>query len=212
MIIHDVEQGTEPWHTLRAGIPTASEFSKLITSKGAESSSLLPYARRLAADKWYGVCVDGFSGNKFTKRGSEVEDEACADYEMRHQVAVKHVGLITNNIMTQGCSPDGLIEEDPEGKGGLEIKCKIAEHHLEACEHVYNTGTAPIEYVAQPQGCMLITGRKWWDLKFYHPNLPGIELRMYPDKDFHKVLRKQLKTVIRERDEYIKFIKILEEL
>ena len=34
MIIHEVEQGSGDWLKLRLGIPTASEFDKIITPTG----------------------------------------------------------------------------------------------------------------------------------------------------------------------------------
>lgn len=202
-IVHDVEQGSEAWHKIRCGIPTASEFSQLVTSTGKESSSMKEYTLVLAAEKYAGKVVDGFGGNKYTERGKELEAEACADYEMINQVNVEHVGFITDNLIRRGCSPDGLIGDD----GGLEIKCKIAKDHIKALQYYHSTGKTPTEYIAQPQGCMFITGRKWWDLRFHHPDLPGLTIRQYPNKEFLKVLRKQLKSVLFERDEIVKQLK-----
>jgi hypothetical protein len=62
MIIHDVVQGSPEWHALRAGIPTASEFSQLVTSTGEPSKSMKEYALVLAAEKYAGTVVDGFAG------------------------------------------------------------------------------------------------------------------------------------------------------
>jgi hypothetical protein len=47
MIVHDVEQGTEAWHSLRLGVPTASNFGKVFTSTCKVSSSLDDYAIEL---------------------------------------------------------------------------------------------------------------------------------------------------------------------
>jgi hypothetical protein len=44
MIIHDLEQGSEEWLQKRAGIPTASNFSNLVTSTGSLSKSIDKYA------------------------------------------------------------------------------------------------------------------------------------------------------------------------
>jgi hypothetical protein len=38
MKIHNCTQGTEEWRKLRAGIPTASEFHKIITPKTGQLS------------------------------------------------------------------------------------------------------------------------------------------------------------------------------
>jgi hypothetical protein len=203
MIIHDCEQGSDVWHSLRAGIPTASEFSNLVTSTGEPSKSLSDYALRLAANKYAGKVINGFAGNVYTERGKLLEDEANADYEMTHQVAVQKVGFITNDLMQYGCSPDGLVGDN----GGVEYKCKIAKEHIKALLYYQKTGKTPTDYVAQPQGCLFITGREWWDLVFYHPDLPGLTIRQYPDKDFFKVLEKQLKLVEQERNEILNKLK-----
>lgn len=54
-----------------------------------------------------------------------------------------------------GCSPDGLINDD----GGTESKCPFNE-----AIHVRTwLEGMPEEHMAQVQGCMFVTGRKWWD-------------------------------------------------
>ena len=196
MIIHNCEQGTDEWHSLRAGIPTSSEFSKLVTSQAKESKSIDDYSIVLAAEKYAGKMVDVFAGNKYTERGHLLEAEACADYEMENQVSIDHVGFITNKLMTYGGSPDGLINED----GSIEVKCKIAKEHIEVLLKYKETGEIPTEYFAQPQGIMMIAKRKWCDLVFYHPDLPCLTVRQYPDAEFLKVLEKQLKSVIVKRN------------
>ena len=50
MEIIDIEQGSVEWLKLRYGIATASEFSKMITSKGKRSTSFTKYAMKLAGE------------------------------------------------------------------------------------------------------------------------------------------------------------------
>ena len=205
MIIHDCEQGTETWHKLRAGIPTASCASNLVTSTGKPSTSLADYALTLAAEKYAGKVVDGFGGNKYTERGKELEDAARTDYEMTNQIEVQQVGFITDNLMRYGCSPDGLVSSD----GGFETKCKIAKEHIKALLYYRSTKKTPTEYVAQPQMCMFVTGRTYWDLHLYHPDLPSVTIRQYPDKEFFKILKKQISLVCVERDEILAKLKLI---
>ncbi len=204
MKIHNCEQGTEEWLDIRngLGIPTASDFSQLVTSSGEESKSIDDYAIVLAAAKFAGRSVDGFSGNRYTNRGTELEPEARADYEMKNQVNVKTVGFITNNIETYGCSPDGLVGDD----GSVEFKCKTAVEHIKALIRFNKIGEIPTEYFAQPQGVMFVAKRKWCDLVFYHPDLPGLTVRQYPDKKFLLTLKKQLKLVIVKRNIILKLL------
>jgi len=196
MIEHNIEQGTPGWHKLRAGIPTASEFKKLVTSQCLPSESIDEYALVLASEKWAGYNVDGFGGNKYTDRGKELESLARADYQMKMQLVTTRVGFYTDNLKQYGCSPDDFIGDD----GASEYKCKIAKEHLKAVLHYQEYGTIPSEYYAQPQGVMFITKKKWCDLVFFHPELPGLIIRQYPDKDFFRELRRQLKAVIVKRN------------
>ena len=39
IVVDDVEQGTQAWIELRLGIPTASQFSRIVTPSGKSSSS-----------------------------------------------------------------------------------------------------------------------------------------------------------------------------
>ena len=196
MIIHDVEQGSVEWHVLRAGKPTASVFSKLITSTGANSKQLEEYALDLAIEMFNGEANMDFGGNKHTRRGHELEPEACADYEMENQVHVDHVGFITDNLGRYGCSPDGLIGKN----GGYEAKCKSDKEHYKMLKKYDIDGMTPSEHIAQPQGCMLITKRKYWDLHLYHPKMRSVTIRQYPDLLYFKTLRKQLKIIETKRN------------
>ncbi|MFV1985326.1 MAG: lambda exonuclease family protein [Thiohalomonadales bacterium] len=200
MIIHDCEQGTDEWKLFRSTIPTGSNFKKLITDKGIESKSIDDYAIDLAAAKFIGQPVDGFTGSKYMDRGTELEPEAVCDYEMKMQVNVDFVGFITNDIKTYGCSPDGLVGND----GSIEVKCSSAKEHIKILIDHKRTGQIPSHYFAQPQGVMLVAERKWCDLVFYHPDLPGLIVRQYPDNNFLTVLKKQLKSVIIKRNVILK--------
>ncbi len=70
MITHNVEQSSPEWFALRAGIPTASNFSKIVTSAGKESKQRKSYATKLAADMYAGKILDQYS-NEHMERGIE---------------------------------------------------------------------------------------------------------------------------------------------
>ncbi|MFV9616130.1 MAG: hypothetical protein ACNYZG_09245, partial [Gammaproteobacteria bacterium] len=88
-----------------------------------------------------------------------------------------------------------------------EFKCLIAKEHIKVLLQYEKYGTTPGEYVAQTQGELLVSGRKWNDLRFYHPDLPGLTIRQFPDRVFFKVLRSQLKAVIFERNVILEKLK-----
>ena len=122
MQVHNVEQGTEEWHNLRLGVPTASRFSDIITpSKGDLSKSADKYMNELIAEK-ITLQREQFKMTDWMERGNELEAEARDVYSFLSDNEVTEVGFITNDDGTIGASPDGLIGKD----GGLEIKCPKA--------------------------------------------------------------------------------------
>jgi hypothetical protein len=180
-------------------MPTASEFSRLVTSKGAASASLSGYAHELAGELFAGMRLDAFDGNTWTTRGQDLEEEAGRAYAFDRDVEITPCGFVTNDENTAGGSPDGLVGDD----GLIEIKCLKAENHLGALTYYKKHNTAPSGYIQQTQGYLMLTGRKWIDLVFYHPNLPLHIIRQEPDAEFQAALRKGIKDVCQERDDVL---------
>jgi hypothetical protein len=203
MIIHDVEQGTPEWHALRAGIPTASEFKKLVTTKGEPSKSMPEYAIQLAADKYAGEPLDAWQGNEWTERGKEMEDRGRAYYENTFaDRSVSQVGFITDDELTHGASPDSLVDDD----GMLEIKCLKASRHVGVLVFYERNGRLPADYILQPQGQMLVAQREWCDSLFWHPELPALLVRNKPDEKIVVNLRLQIASCLQERDKIMELL------
>lgn len=201
-MIHDVEQGSPEWRALRVGRPCASEFSKVVTSNGQPSKSAAGYAITLAAELFAGKSIDAWEGNQWTERGKELEAEAIMFYEFVRDLTVNRVGFVTDADQ-YGCSPDGFIGDD----GLLEIKSLKAENHVRAILHFQKYGYCSSDYVMQPQGQLMITGRKWVDLLFYHPDLPPLIIRLEAVPDLHAALRAELPKVIAERDRVLEALR-----
>lgn len=196
MKIHEIEQRTPEWYDLRAGMPTASEFGKIITAKTRKpSSQAVGYAYRLAAELYAGPDVGAWGGNNDMDRGKWLEDEARSDYAFVHNVNPREVGFITDDAKTYGCSPDSLIGDD----GMLEIKCLNPERHVAAFIDIHN-GVVPADYVMQVQGQLMVAERKWCDLLFHHAKLPQATIRVEPDPELHDALREGIAEVIKKRD------------
>lgn len=203
MKIHDVDQNTDEWMALRAGKPTASAFNQIITSKGEPSTSLKKYAMQLAGGLYAGEPLDSWEGDKYTERGHEVEAEAVDYYELING-PTDQIGFITDDLERYGCSPDRLVGAD----GLLEIKC-LPKLHIEALLYYKKTKGIPTKHVAQVQGQLLVSERKWVDVLYYHSDLPKIIIRIEPDKEFIKKLQGQLALVLSER---VKIFNTLREL
>jgi hypothetical protein len=196
MIIHDVEQNSDEWMKLRAGIPTASAFSRLVTSKGAPSKSLTEYGHELAAGKFAEGDIDTWGGNGYTERGHDLEPEAVAHYEFVTENKTEVVGFVTDDKVTMGCSPDRFVRLN----GLLEVKCLTAKHHVAALIYHNKHGRAPAGYIQQLQGQMLVCGRQWTDQIFYHPTLPSLIIRTDADMGFQLRLADAIKQVNEVRD------------
>lgn len=201
MIIIDVDQTSDDWNRLRAGLPTASNFSKLITSDGKQSKQLNEYAAGLAADATAGKPLDAWEGNKWTERGHEMEDFARSWYALESGNDVTQVGFVMTDDGRYGCSPDGLT-----GTGCIEIKCLSKTRHTLAIAYCQKHGRIPPEYVAQVQGEMMICEREWNDFVLWHPELPSIIVRQYPDDGLHSALRSAIDVVIEKRNEYMEIL------
>lgn len=185
MITLDVEQNTVEWQEARRGLPTASGFDKILTTKGEPSKQSEKYAQRLAAERVSGIIEDSYK-NGYMDRGHALEDEARSFYEMYYDCAVQKVGLCYKDKKKLfACSPDGLVGED----GLLEIKCPISSTHV---NYLMN-GKLLEDYFQQVQGQLFVTGRKWCDLMSYYPGLKPLIVRVERDEAFLKNLEDKLK-------------------
>lgn len=202
MKIHDLEQRTPEWYAVRCGVPTASNFGKLMTPTGKPSTQIVGYACQLAAEKYAGPGVNTWGGNMDVSRGRILEDDALAWYAFEYGCNPQAVGFVTDDAGTYGCSPDALIGES----GMIEIKCLNAENHLKALLAHSETGKAPPDYHAQTQGQLWIAEREWCDLVFYHHNLPPHVIRVYKDAEYIAALQQAVAAVIEKRDQVFRLI------
>ena len=197
----DVEQLSEEWFAARCGIPTASNFDKIVTSKGAPSTQSKQYMYKLAGETIIGIKEESYQ-NAAMQRGIEIEPEARGLYELMNDVEVDLVGLCyPDEHRDFSCSPDGLVGEE----GGLEIKCPLIHTHV---EYLLN-GKLPKKYVQQVQGSMLISGRKWWDFMSYYPGLKPLVVRVERDEKFIAKLKSELDTFCNELKAVVQKLKEL---
>lgn len=174
MKIVDVKQGSPEWLKARLGIPTASEFSRIVTPKELKpSKSAEKYLWLKLAERILGHPVDDDDADTgFMLRGTDLERSAVSAYELARDTDTTEVGFVLHDSGQYGCSPDRLVGED----GGLEIKCLAAHNHLAA---LVNQTIDPKHYL-QVQGNLLVTGLKWWDILFFNPAFPYAIIRIEP--------------------------------
>ncbi len=188
MKIHNCEQYSEDWWSIRNGLPSGSKASCIVTSKGKRSESINDYAIELANSVYFGKPINDFNGSRYMDRGSELEPEAALDYEMESQVLCKEVGIITNDIATYCASPDRFVGDN----GILEIKCLSAKIHTKTLVSLSKDLKCPSKYYAQVQMQLMISERKWCDLYLYHPDLPCKIVRNFPDLNFFEALKENI--------------------
>lgn len=191
MKIISCEQGSPEWHAARCGIPTASNFDKLVTSTGAPSKQAQGYLYALAAERITGRAVD-LSVSAAMEEGSRREEESRMVYAMLREVEVTQVGFCLDDSGKFGCSPDGLVGDS----GCLELKNPLGKTAVE-----YLVGNRlPADYVQQVQGQLLVTGRAWCDWVSYFQGLPVMIVRVPRDVAFISALEKALDQFCKDLD------------
>ena len=181
MKIDQNEQGSPEWLAARLGIPSASMFAKIVTTKGIWSASADAYINQLVAERLTGEREEVFQSHHML-RGTELEPDARDLYSLMSDAEVTEVGFCLHDTLSAGCSPDGLIGED----GGLEIKCPAPSTHVE----YLRGGVLPSKYKQQVMGCLWITGREWWDFVSYHPTMKPLIVRVERDEEYIAALEK----------------------
>lgn len=200
MITIDCEQNTPEWAAIRTKLPTASNFHKIITTKGKPSEQKEKYMYQLAGESITGVPEPTYQSLSML-RGIEMEDEAREYYSFLTGQEVQRVGfcLQDKNGVKYGCSPDGLIGDD----GIVEIKCPSLAVHVE-----YLLGNKlPTAYFQQVHGEILCTERKWNDFFSYYPGMKPFLLRVYPDQPFLQALSVELEIFSKDLKEIIERIR-----
>lgn len=168
------EQNSPEWMQARCGLVTASRF-KDVLAKG-EGKTRARYLYELAAEIERGYPEPEAYSNAHMERGHEQEDDARQRFAFEHFCEPVRVGFVRRTDLRAGCSPDSLIGED----GGLEIKTALGHIQMER----RHRGVLPSEHVAQVQGSMWITGRKWWSFVSYSPDLPLFHVRVERDEAY----------------------------
>ena len=192
MKIHHCIQKSPEWWELRRGIPTASDFDKIMQPvKCKPSASQVPYICQLIADR---ICL---TPPFFTEReghtaamrnGENLEPAARSWYELESGFEIEQVGFCTTDDGRLGCSPDGLVKWGDQYKGGLELKCPELKTHM---AYLLDGSGLPSEYGPQVHGQLIVTGLPFVDFMSYAPGAPPLLVRVEPD-DYTEKLRAAL--------------------
>ena len=138
---------------------------------GEPSEAAKNYAFNLAIERISGKPLDGGFETWQMKRGHELEPEARMEHEIQSGLVVMRAGFVTTDDGCFGASADGLIGED----GGSEYKCFLAPEKLRSF-WIDNDASGIFDQV---QGCMWITGRKFWHIGMYCPDLAPVGRQLW---------------------------------
>lgn len=201
MIIYSAEdcpQGSALWVKARLGLPTASEFGKILTPTGELSKQASKYAYRLIYEILMRQPAQDLEGLEHIDRGKEMEPKAVQAYEFELDIETKEIGFITDDAGEFGCSPDRLVGDD----GVLEVKCPTAQVHIG-----YMIEGPDPKYNPQRQGQLFITERSWGDFLSYHPSFPRVLVRTARNEAYISKMRRAIKEFVAMKNEYLEIIK-----
>lgn len=164
-ILHDVEQRSDEWFSLRMGKLTGSNFPMLMPSsrqKALLTETQKKYLLEKACEVLTNERKESFS-NTAMQWGTDHEEEAIQFYELEKMVMVQDVGFyeISENI---GDSPDGVTDDRC-----IEIKCPVSTTHL---TYFLDPDKLLANYKWQCYAHMWATGKDKCDLVSYDPRFP----------------------------------------
>lgn len=165
-------QGSAEWLYSRVGYCTASRFDDVVAKlkSGKPSARRETYMMELVVERITGQPSDHWTSAAMLW-GTEQEQRSRMAYEAATGAMLEPVGFVKHPTLPWvGASPDSLIGDD----GGFESKSPF-----NSANHIYTLlDGMPPEHMAQCQGGMWVTGRKWWDFQSFDPRLPE-PLRRY---------------------------------
>jgi len=174
---HDLLQGSKEWFQARAGIPTASEFHRLLTPATLKPSAQADgYLYRLVAERITGQVFDTTTTVWSTamEDGIAREQEAVDFFELTTGKQTSLAGFCTTDDGLVGASPDRFANEGGEL---LEVKAPLASTHV----GYLLVGELPPGYELQVQGQLFVTGARCVWFISYYPGLPPLLLEIRPD-------------------------------
>lgn len=189
-----VEPGSADWLGVRLGIPTASQFHKILTpAKRQYSKQSRSYAFYLVAEKLLNMSLGTLDHIEHIARGKELEPDAIRMFEAVNDLKTAPVGFLTTNDMRIGATPDRRIVGV---SAYLEAKCPQAWTHLE-----YLIDGFGADYMAQAQGQAFVGEAEWVCRWSFHPSMPPALVKTPRDDGFIADLRVALEQFCDEKDE-----------
>ena len=155
------DQQSEAWFTMKLGVLSASNASKIVAKKDSETR--LTYMCDLIAQICTGIHAE-ISGPAL-QWGKDNEDVARAFYEFQSGHTVTQVPFVfKDDSFREGASPDGLIES----RMGVEIKCPFNSGNY---VKFLLEDSVKSEWQWQYQYLMRVLDTKEWEFTQFDPRM-----------------------------------------
>jgi hypothetical protein len=199
----DVEQGSPEWLQRRLGIPTTSQFHRIVTKGGALSEQRHDYRNELLAERVLKQDLGRVKPTEWMRRGTNLEGEALTHFLRRQRdlygrrMTLEPGGFITSDDGRVGSSPDRIIKTDNPNLASeaVEIKCPAPWTHVG-----YLLDGPGDAYVMQVQGQMLVGQFDLVHFYSYHPDFPPYHAISERNNRIIDLLRTRLETFLAEVD------------
>jgi hypothetical protein len=168
------------------GIPTASQFHKILTPGGKPSAQARPYMYRLIAERLLQESMDdNLERIDWVQRGKVEEPNAAAQFQFTNNIELELVGFVTTEDGRFGCSPDRIVKGKQEC---VEIKCPLPFTQIG-----YLLDGPGDQYRAQVQGQLLVGDFELVHFYAWHPRMPPVHIKTVRDEPYIKILDQHLR-------------------
>lgn len=197
-IFLEIEQRSGEWHALHLGRPTASQFFRVVSSKGRnkgkrKEETAQTYKWQLLAERIFKVSfapkIERFAPVQW---GVRFEDQARGDLAKRIKREILPGGVVMDRGKRMLASPDGWI--GGVGEIPVEIKCPQPPGQLE------NLLSEPEDYWPQIQGQMMLSQTDRLHFWSWHPCTPAKWWEVPRDVAFCNSLNYELQSFCDELD------------
>lgn len=197
------EQRSPEWFAARLGKATGSRFGDILArTRSGYSASRKNYSAELVTERLTNMPTETYQSTAM-QWGTDNEPVARLNYELITGNSVEETGFWLHDELDAGASPDGFVNDD----GLLEIKCPNTATHIDTLIQK----KVPWQYIAQVQGQMWITGRKWCDFVSYDPRLPEnaqmIIIHVDRDDEYIKDLEREVTDFLQEVRELTEWVR-----
>lgn len=200
----EVEQGSQEWHRMRAGVITASRVHDIIKhgrKKGTYSAARETYMNELIAQVCTGLIPDEINAKQLSW-GKDNEPKAIKLYDPWGDKDVTQIAFIYSDDMRCGVSPDALVGDN----GALEIKCPWTSSQY--ISQLLGAEPKP-EYYTQVQYSLWVLQREYWDFMNFDPRMKKHNhtvKRFEPDLNLFDTFEEEIPKFIADMDEKLNSI------